>query len=761
MLYVVRDEGSLRDAIRAATASAGGWWNPIVQLASAPSPSDARIRRFARLYDPDYLVSKDRNEVAESVAPASMRAEFEELLELGSTMPRVQKGLDASLSYQLLSERQGSRPGEHLMPGDVADEEPIELFDLRFGRFGSTPAMRSLAMRYQRYFHPMVVRRDEASPVDYWETRRTPIGVAANTGLHLLTLASRAKALFFFDDSRTQSLVWYWNLRAYGYDILPVPHKWRQEFIEFAKSQAWVGPADGGYDPGIAVIGDGSADISELLEGVKGISERRVYDGSSWCNAFDPASDLEAMPDSLEPRVRIIFRGGEHATVSSDGRHHNAVVPRSDLAALGRSHHAYALVLERVSSLDDWEVAHLLPPDLKPHVVGHLLGRLGFDECRISQIGPVLVQGRFDRTIKLAFPTHEAVITRWFAEQGIGLKQSPSGRIAHRLLQTLGGVYGVDCLAFPSVLQKLNLLAHGLYEIQDALQDQRPPDRARTISVAELRGELRRIHDENPNWWGRTREEKADAHLASLIEKGVFRLGLRMQCSICLQDSWYPLENLAPTLRCDRCLRDWDFPLQKPPGSQAWHYRTQGVFSVGEFSQGAYCVVLLLAFLARSEHCRVVWMAGLELELGRRIEVDLVCWATKSYESQAQLFFAECKTFKRFSQKDIESARVAMTRFPSAIFVFATLNSELADEERALLNGLCDEFEKGKSVTRVLVLTGPDLFSSESLGSGWAESPDLAHRNAAALMSGPSFEGECDGTQEVYLGRPPRWNRKG
>ena len=77
-----------------------------------------------------------------------------------------------------------------------------------------------------------------------------------------------------------------------------------------------------------------------------------------------------------------------------------------------------------------------------------------------------------------------------------------------------------------------------------------------------------------------------------LLSKGIFKLGLRVQCTHCLRRSWFALPNVRDSLACPRCLNA--FPAVGNIDSSTWSYKTTGPFSVPGYADGAYAVLLTL-----------------------------------------------------------------------------------------------------------------------------------------------------------------------
>ena len=177
----------------------------------------------------------------------------------------------------------------------------------------------------------------------------------------------------------------------------------------------------------------------------------------------------------------------------------------------------------------------------------------------------------------------------WLQQRQLTPELSTAGKLALELIRSTGGLLGLQTIAHPEILKKLNKMAHGDVEfLPEDGSNRRTPVRAPFEVHKEWWNLLLRIAKNDNN--------VARNHLASLVGHRVLRIGLRLQCTKCSQFSWHSLESLGERLRCERCLREFPFPASTPPKETDWCYRTQGPFSVGDFAQGGYAVALALRF---------------------------------------------------------------------------------------------------------------------------------------------------------------------
>jgi len=174
-----------------------------------------------------------------------------------------------------------------------------------------------------------------------------------------------------------------------------------------------------------------------------------------------------------------------------------------------------------------------------------------------------------------------------------------------------------------------------------------------------------------------------------LLGSNVLTLGMEVACSHCGQTSWFALEQLGTRLKCQRCLREFGFPLTAPH-KNIWSYRVQGPFAVEDYANGAYCVATALQFLAdevSSGECTWIPSFKLRSKSGARIEAEADFGAfirpgRFSDLANPLLIFGECKTFGDFESPDCQRMRTLAKLFPGAIISFCTLKNALTDSEK-------------------------------------------------------------------------------
>lgn len=288
----------------------------------------------------------------------------------------------------------------------------------------------------------------------------------------------------------------------------------------------------------------------------------------------------------------------------------------------------------------------------------------------------------------------------------------------------------------------------------------------RVIGRDDLVSALGRANPGNPG--------AAQRHARLLTSLGVIHPHVRLDCTHCGQRNWVSPEDLASEIRCERCLRLFPFPADRPPARSDWGYRPRGPFAVPGFAQGAYTVALALHFFSDFGFLsgRRTWTVGMDLVDGNEsLEIDFGAFVAQRDWREGRrvaVLLGEAKTFGRFERKDVRRGAKLLDRFSDSIFVMATLRDALDDAERDAIRrmALARRTRSGwpSRRGRIIVLTANELAARGSVGLHYTWT-DLGGRHAklaASLRELDSDLGQLsEATLQVYadLAWPDRHRR--
>ena len=499
------------------------------------------------------------------------------------------------------------------------------------------------------------------------------------TELYLKPENRQKRCIFFLDATKPLDIMDYWNLRAIGWHVFPVPK-------QFMRSDRTKGPIldliKKNYSPrdlrsaiyfrstilkSRSVSEDEQRDFCDLLEKVNGESKTfypRIWDQRG--RFMDEVQCREIEADTTEHDISMNEEEVRFKTLDPKFKVTGILHTPRFANEIELKFYRENTLLAEVIPEGGWE----LTKDL---------GIFQISEWRISRKGLVYLSRHPGSTVSLPLPQAETVFTKWFESKGWRVELSSPGRIAKQMLLQLGGNNGVRFLAQDGILQLLKKMNSS---------DQK------SVSEEFVHGEFQKIANQEKY----KREGGSEGIIQQLIDAKVFQLGMEIQCSTCTKRSWYSVKAADYELQCPQCLSQISFP----PDSKKvkWAYRTLGPFSSSNQADGAYTVLLTLGFFSD-----LLLLGGATTPLMsftaqkggmKPLEADLALFfqVPELVNSNRELIFAECKTFNCFEKKDIKRMVDLGKAFPDAVLVFATLKEHLSDNEKKILRPMVNNSRK-------------------------------------------------------------------
>lgn len=379
------------------------------------------------------------------------------------------------------------------------------------------------------------------------------------------------------------------------------------------------------------------------------------------------------------------------------------------------------------------------------------------DDCRIGRNGLIKLENSF-LSEYWDVPLAQDVFFAWLKDRGFESELSTPGLIARQLYAQAEG--NMRVFKNHQLLQLFEEMNGGpkANRRRQAYEGERRLDN-REITAIEREKEIGDIKI-------RLREISSTGHLyETLLARKVFRLGSKVKCPHCARHQWYTLDSLKESMLCPKCLNSFDALGRVDEGR--WCYKTAGPFSVPGYADGSFCVLFALEQLMHrilnmevtpslSFNARANRSLSLEADFGalyRQVQYGVV---------HDGVIFGECKSYNDFQPADINRMRVFADSFPGAILAFCTLKRDLSTKEKKLITSLAKRgrrhWKHEKPLNPVLILTERELFAEFSLPQSWSD-----------LEGGKRFEHAhgileiCDATQQLYLGLPSwhqTWHEK-
>lgn len=776
LAYLVdpNDAKQVREAIQLSSSLWGGVFFPIIPLYrrmpptwrdkpfKAP-PAKSTILGLIDAFDPDILVQLSKN------VPTY----------IGSTGLKIIKPEEI---WERFSEFDGSSPnygiGIFELFGDIYREYfkykakyPVKVFLPKIPRplalfwasvVGEVPPKLLPTLKFG-YCEPLEIEQIHLEPNKLNELLKDGVLFPRRISGHGISVQGRpgfgrGAAAYFMDAAKVEDVVDYWNLRATGRNILPLPKQFKDEptvrdmATQFFRAHRVHWKHQPKHCDIASIVRSRNSTMEEIEEFAKELKIERPEN--------DPSNDGFFVLQHWYPRIWDEWardKDGAVADIYGEAEESLDLKDPKDEQVRFRSllpdfanKHSYtgaARCINEISFRFYGPEEHLA--EVFPKASGERLQRAisnmgSIREWRIGRNGLVkFVQHEFAETRDL--PASEPIFLAWLADQGWRAELSTPGILAKQIFQKLGGDVGVlrneKLLSLIEYMNGGAVNADGTPGVQDKIgQD-------RDMSVSEVKKRLE----------GTGRREVHDY----LVAKGIFKMGLRTQCPRCQRRSWFPLDALTDNLNCPKCLNLFSAIGNVDRGT--WCYKTTGPFSVPSYADGAYTVLLTLDFF--SEHrlttMRTTPVLSFTAKGGTKkdIESDFgLFWSESIYGGfQDGLAFGECKTYGPFTKKDFERMQYLAKAFPGAVLVFSTLRKSLTKAEIAGITRIAKAGRKfwkaERPINPVLVLTGTELLTYDRPPYCWKEEDQKLYDRVSGLLS------VCDATQQRYL-KLPSWHKE-
>jgi len=763
------DAKTLRRVVQINTCLWGGKFNPIIPFFRRTPPPliEGRYRPPARSivqgylagFSPDYLVVQDKTKIGGLTFPQNRIIELAEVLQPKDDQP-LGFGLDVSYVYGDLYEKdfkfQRRHPVQVIQPRATTTRLSL-FYATHFGEFPSDPELAYLTRAYKEALGAV---EQAIEPAQFFSVLfQYPLYPlkAGSVSLQAQNPDRETPQIFFMDAASPLDLMDYWNLKATGRQVVPMPVQLADhsigELAAFISKHHVPHRHNKEWMLHTTIICSRSLKFEELEAFTKRLQiPAHALALQRW---YPRIWDEWAREEAHEGIGGVVAQEDSVASVSTYNRIHfpNLTPEFVDHVTTHRTPHWVNVInLSQQGSLTG---APVIPPGLPD--LNRVLQHSAVHPIWATEEG-IVVPCVFWRDSQFwELPTPVSLFKAYMEQAGYQLEISSAGKIALQLLRALKGVWGVSSLGDEEVLRRLEAMAHGVAESEpsNATSGQRQRIRAPTVSFRTWWGVLQRANDGSA--------EIARNQLRNLLNSDVFRLGLRLQCPKCSQHTWFGLEQLAQELTCERCLQRFPFPME-PPSEDLWHYRTVGPFSIEGYAQGSYCTLLASNFLF-GHHLRgeATWVPAITLRNNKHepqeMEVDFAAFWRPEYSGQKAyplLVVGECKTFDQFIAKDVRRMSVLADAFPGSVIVFCTLRKQLEEGEKRLIASLARKGRRHLRAERwrnpVMVLTGVELLHRMGPPSCWEEAGApysqfkehyWRHRNPQDL---------CDMLQQMHLG---------
>ncbi len=750
------DRDGLRSAIELNSVLWGGMFNPIIpayqrlpsyweEMRDKRETARTVISGYLDAFDPDIVIPvgqcADRNINVgnrQLIAPDHILKEFD-----ADWGPSIGIGLAEVLSYFKHKELRFQR------------REPIPIikpiFDARYQLFLSS-VFGSLPLHVGQIVFSDVLKgvdlEDCPCTLDNYTQILQPENLFVRR-LGCLYLQQRVSgpALFYMDATKPLDIMDYWNLRAAGRYVIPIP---RQGALENDRKEFCKEFIESNYQPyrhnpnifhHTGIIKSRSVSEDDALEYGRSLAVGKNEEKGEPKWSFQrwyPRFWNEWARHRANESVEFCFSDEKELQIMEGQKEvrGKTLDPKFEIFRVSGSNPRFANELEtRIYGSPDL-LAEVIPQG--GDKLSRAVGRYGVGDWRLASSGPVYLSRHANWSLYVDIPMAENVVTAWFDEKGWDIELSSSGKVARQMLIRLGGMRGINLLQHDGIIKLLEDLGNDKW-----------------MTDMEFRGRFHQIANADDIYLN------TDDFLRRYTDSGIFRLGIEVQCPVCSQRSWYSLKEVDYQLCCHSCLSEYSIPSQTD-GSRRWAYKAYGPFSLPKQAYGSYGVLLALSFLSGRGDASISPMLSF---IGKKGETEIEADLCLFYEKESvrsfgsELIFAECKTYNKFKRQDIQRMRTLASEFPGAVLVFSTLRPVLSETEKRLLRPLANQgrryWKAEQQFNPVVILTGTELFSTFGAPQCWKDKGDKFAEIYERHSYLSSLGELADATQQLYLDMNP------
>ncbi len=775
-------QSQVRDAIRLSSSLWGGTYFPILPLYATmpdnwsdvplpPPPAEKVIRGYLDAFDPDVLVTFSTSATPQYIADGRRQvvsgAEIWNVID--SPRPLVPKfGIGIFEIFGAIFDECFKYKAKYPIRVILADL-PDELSLFWASVFGELPP-ELIRIVDERFQEPLEIERMAFAPEKLAELLAPRVVFPRRVTEWGLDHESRGglrdrARLFFFDATKPQDIVDFWNLRALGGAVLGVPKQLQSDptlrdiALRFLRANRRPWPHNPAVFDFASIIRSRNCTMEEMQAFATSLSINpdpvagphdsyyglqhwypRIWD--EWARYKDGA-----IPDDIYASDKREYEVNE---LTSTPARIKTVLPK--FAHDYGYHDAPRCANDINFSLygSDAYTADILPEPAGEQVIQAVGGMASLPgQWRIGRGALVRLVGH-ESSESVRIPVAEDVMFAWLSDLGWTPTLSTPGILAKRVFRQLEGqLFVLRNERFLGLLEHMNggkVQRDGSPVAENAIR----PDLERDLPIGYVK-------------------ECVGGSYDNLVSKGVFRLGNKLQCPDCLRRSWFTVTALGDSFTCPKCLAT--FPAIGSLTEGKWTFKTSGPFSVADYAEGAYAVLLAVEFFARRgmHSLRTTPVLSFKGAAPQKeaIEADFaLLWQETLYgEKTDGIIVGECKTYGEFKDKDLARMRYLAKTFPGAILVFSTLRKSLNATEIAEIAAIAkagrEHWKADRPINPVLILTGTELLNFQPPPYCWTGDLRQKFDRIHGLLE------ICNASQQIYLGLPSwqsdwheQWERK-
>lgn len=516
----------------------------------------------------------------------------------------------------------------------------------------------------------------------------------------------KGEGIYFLNEKRLNDIINYWNLRALGWSVIPIPISqidsvYFSGFIErYCELQLNKSESFSFIDFQISTTTtvEQKQKIDLKLQEVKQkMGDKLNFGFQDWFPRFWAADRSVLEADKV-----LCGKTQVNSTYSQVEVQENHVKFKTDNLPFKLKYNYNLIASHKVNLTFSYFDEYLNDAGLIYGIETidwiRLTHSYGLDKWRLSKTGLNHYVSRDDDEVYFFIPKAKDFFKVFFSKSGNKLNETSNGRLANEVLKNIGGIRGSYFLQNKSSLNILDLIEDG-----------------KTVYHPQLVGEIKKSLKTNNN-------EQTNSYIKRVIENKIIEFGSILQCEVCHQRAFYLPSELKEIMICAICRNNFSLPMHQPTQIK-WAYRGIGPFSKNNKVGGVITVFLTLKLFNQEfadTSGNMSALIGFELLKNNKTkEVDLVVILQEKYKDSVppDLIFCECKTYKNFAPEDADRMIELGTEFPNSILTFATLNDDLSENEKTEILRVVNHFRTGvgdRPTNPVLILTAKELLPNDS-----------------------------------------------
>lgn len=783
--FLVRpnDMTSIRKIMRICTCIWGGIYNPIIPVFQRP-PSEWNLKPYTtrlkgidvakgyiNFYEPDVYVESEHG-LLEELGLGALREKhtinssiisLDDFLkpEDGKDWSEPFFGLNILDVYKDLYDTEHRFKLKHERAAVLIKEENGSgLAQAVFGVYPKSKDSDYIKEGFVDVFSPKILKATPESWLEVFKNgAETPLQLTKHK-LNIERYWNHDLVIYVFDPKRSTDLIDLWNLRLEPNPILPVPIEWFKQLSEFLSEviieefRPLRGNSHGVTHHATIEFGRSietnirEEALKHLKKFPEGALSVKHWRNSVWEEHDDDRiyKNKRMKVTAEEQQVTLDLKEDTKWTTTFE-----AITPK--FAERYGGHNFRWVNTLMLSGFGIEAIARVIP-------FNHFdrsWPRLGFgDKVIVGSEGWVFGQKYKNTREYVSLINMEEAVIGSLKASGIDAKLSDPGHVAKQMLESLNGLRGVSLIAHLDTIKLINNMANSLRRKSNEIDS--------TEETFERRSATRKqwtdlISKRN------TKISLRNTNLEAFTKSNIIKLGLETQCPNCQAHNWHTLTAVDYKITCERCLKVYDFPqasLREHNGN--WFYRVVGPFSVPDYAQGSYSVLLTLRALQSlgSSMDEMTFSTALELHFdGMDAEADFVVWRRKEnhdFHKKPDLLIGEAKSFgigDLIKPKDLVKLKQIGKKLPGAFIVISVLRGHYTESEIRILKSFvkwCRRFNSnGLPTNPLILLTSNELFFDFQISETW-ENLGKAYKPFTDYEHSGNLSRFADATQQIYLG---------